>query len=238
VKTEAEPVLPWVKNERMAFPPKGNCHSNEPEAGRCLVALVNKGTYGKRAVTPNSIVIVRNVHRRGKNSLVVENTVEYRKFPSRGTATALKFLRPQWDLYRGPWSTVEPVMDFRWETTKRQFDRAWEKRQWREEKLPSGHDAHKAESREMTPTLRLFELHWQQQNLPWRWTGERYLRLCALWKLTKYELAALIQWPAAAMEQFLKVNPKRVTLPAPGPVLVWLHFLESIRLGVEAFPSD
>lgn len=244
--------LPWVRRPAAGKLPHAASYGGEYYSGEVLVALARPdpppGRGRPRLHPPDEGqrgIVVRNCYARSDGAMMVENMRHELRAPTgRGSAVALARLeREGWRLYREPWYTVEPRPNFMLELGRDRFEQEWAARQYREEVLPTGIEAHQTAapaSEWETPTFRLFALHWKQARLQERWANPpRVRKLCALLGLTAPELAELIQWPPGAMERLLKstVKPGEAPLRLPGPVAVWFHFLEATRLGLPALPG-
>jgi hypothetical protein len=179
---------------------------------------------------------VRNCYHSNRDPIVVENMREYlpRKRAAKYTHFSSVSMRRLeaigFSVFRGPFLAEQPVPNFIFEATPKEFEEIWAAKQI----VPpvNGAEAHEFKPGE-TPTMRLIELHWKERKLSDGWTVDRVRRICALLHLTPHELAALIQWPHGAMESFLNGGGWRL----PGPVVVWLYFLENLRTGIDVFPQ-
>lgn len=130
---------------------------------------------------------------------------------------------------RGPFMVAEPRPNCMAEISPKDFEDLWERH--RDESVTAAAAA--AVRTGETPTLRLIRAHWRVRKVKEGWTRERVLRLAALWKLTPYELAELIQWSHGHMQAVLNGSAMLV----PGPVAIWFTFLENFKCGVNTFPD-
>lgn len=209
--------------------PDGASYSTTRNAGCCLIALLFKPLYKG----PESHrVVIRNCYKAGRGA-VVENMREYLPHSSKIGRTGVllaRLLDLGMEVVKPPFMLSEPRHNCIEEMTPAEFAWVWETNQ---DTSPDCVEAAKDHKEHKTPTLQLIQQHWNDQALYENWTPDRIRRLCALWGLTTFELAELIQWAPGAMDSFLNGMGLRL----PGPVAVWFHFLENMRFGLPAFPD-
>jgi hypothetical protein len=214
------------------------CESDK-DSGRCMLALRYQWGDGPKAKVS---ILVRNCYRSRnavEGAIVVENARDL--FPSSylrrcGGASLGRVLKRRrmragcTALHRGPWICVEPMHNCMLEYTVEEFEEIWKTNQ---HEAPMDSIAAWQFQPDATPTMRLIKLHWKQRRVHEGWTADRIRRVCALWKLTPFELGELIQWAPGRMDSF--INGCDVNLP--GPVAVWFFFLENFPLGIPVFPD-
>lgn len=212
--------FPPIADDEVTRLPRSTSNGTDRDSGRCLIAI----SKGER-------VLVRNCYTGEREPIVVENMSAHVKRAARGSGVAMtRLAREGFKIVRGPFMVAHPCPGLQLSLDPLDFEAHWQNNRLG---APNYFKLYYFRPSE-TPTLITIRSHWRARRVREDWTPERIKRVCRLWSVTPHELAELIQWRPGWME--MHVNGKN-SHPLPGPVAVWLYFLENVRLGVPIFPD-
>lgn len=232
------PPFPLIRTETTRLP-RSPSHGTDRDSGSCLIALRHTK---RRSTRLKKIVIVRNCYRATYAPIMVENMREYipknsTRYTARRGVPLEKLKALGFEVCAGPFIVDEPMHNCMAEMPHKEFAALWATH--RVDVLGSIEARAFDQTAKFpeTPTLAMIRLHWESRRVHEDWDADRIKRLCALWKLTPFELAELIQWAPGHMDRVLNSDALKKGFKMPGPVVVWFYFLENIRLGLSVFPD-
>jgi len=235
VKRTKDRPWPALEYENAKRLPRAPSYSEESDrdSGRCLIALRFTGHRFRK------LILVRNCYTRtATGEIMVENTRDLmpkRAKRTKGAAVAMSRLaRHGFTIEKPPFMLTEPMHNCMAELREDEFARVWKINR---DTAPTAMEAQHLRSANDTPMRRLLAQHWKAHRVHEGWSATRVRKLCAMWDMTPFELAEMIQWAPGNMEHYLTIADQTDVMKLPGPVAVWFYFLENFRFGVSVFPT-